>query len=69
MIYLISYHSQAFEWQVKIEGQMQKRSLGCWWTTYWVVLDQTAIRFYSSEQVLSVDSELKQRASIYYTVQ
>ena len=36
--------------QVKIEGQMQKRSLGCWWTTYWVVLDQSAIRFYNSEQ-------------------
>ncbi|CAK9063040.1 unnamed protein product [Durusdinium trenchii] len=36
--------------QVKIEGQMQKRSFGCWWTTYWVVLDQSAIRFYNSEQ-------------------
>lgn len=36
--------------QVKIEGQMQKRSFGCWWTTYWAVLDQSAIRFYNSEQ-------------------
>ena len=22
--------------KVKIEGQMQKRSFGCWWTTYWL---------------------------------
>eukprot|EP00913_Durusdinium_trenchii_P029398 g27558.t1 len=36
--------------QVKIEGYMQKRSFGFLWTQYWVVLDQTAIRFYESEQ-------------------
>ncbi|CAJ1439374.1 unnamed protein product [Effrenium voratum] len=36
--------------QVTIEGTMQKRSYGMWWTSYWVVLDQTAIRFYENEQ-------------------
>mmetsp|Transcript_142617 Transcript_142617/g.201760 ORF Transcript_142617/g.201760 Transcript_142617/m.201760 type:complete len:210 (-) Transcript_142617:174-803(-) len=36
--------------QVKIEGYMQKRSFGVLWTPYWVVLDQSAIRLYDSEQ-------------------
>eukprot|EP00438_Fugacium_kawagutii_P010853 Skav222097 [mRNA] locus=scaffold2165:282656:288930:- [translate_table: standard] len=36
--------------QVKIEGLMQKRSFGLLWTSYWVVLDQSAVRFYESEQ-------------------
>lgn len=36
--------------QVKIEGLMQKRSFGLLWTSYWVVLDQSAVRLYESEQ-------------------
>ncbi|CAJ1335110.1 unnamed protein product [Effrenium voratum] len=36
--------------QVTIEGEMQKRSFGIWWTTYWAVVDQTAVRFYENEQ-------------------
>mmetsp|Transcript_47585 Transcript_47585/g.113239 ORF Transcript_47585/g.113239 Transcript_47585/m.113239 type:complete len:194 (+) Transcript_47585:74-655(+) len=36
--------------QVRIEGFVQKRVLGMWWTPFWAVLDQSALRFYKNEQ-------------------
>mmetsp|Transcript_50666 Transcript_50666/g.94611 ORF Transcript_50666/g.94611 Transcript_50666/m.94611 type:complete len:210 (+) Transcript_50666:66-695(+) len=36
--------------QVRIEGPLQKRSFGFWWTQYWVVLDRVALRLYETEQ-------------------